>query len=374
MYKLIHLHTDFKFLHDTLRYEDSLLHNEIIFIGDCDETIMERMKILSLKCYTFNSSEIEKILEIISFSDGVVFYGLDKLKIQILEKINEDKKVFLRLFGYELYSLKRDKFSSKTSLDLSIPISLKNYSLQEYLKRKIKRKLGIEFKVDIEKQKNIYSKIDAILLLNEFEYADLSKYFYLPKFIKLSFLREAPTTLELSNKKNEIIVGNSRNSWNNHLDVFKIIKKSKKAKNFNFVLFFNYGSNNMYADAVRKKTKSNIVFIEDFLDKKEFDAIYDTVAALVINSYRQHALGNIFTAILAGARVYLNQKSSTYKWLKHEGFVISEINELPNEIDNNKIRLTQSEYQQNINCFNKLKHNYTTANFLENIISILKNE
>lgn len=141
------------------------------------------------------------------------------------------------------------------------------------------------------------------------------------------------------------------------------------------MLFFNYGSNNYYTDTVRREVnQKNIVLLENFLSIENFNKIYDNATALVINSYRQHALGNIFSALLSGTKVYLNKKSSTYKWLKHEGFIISEINELPRDIDNNKIMLTQKEYQHNVNCYNQMKANYTNINFIENIITVLKNE
>lgn len=372
-YKLVHLHSDFKFLHDTLRYKDSSFYNEIIFIGEADDSIVSKIAKLQIKFHVFNPSEIDKMLEIISNFDGIVLYDLNKIKADILRRISPDIKVFLRLFGYELYSMKRDKFMSKRSIEISKPISLKNYSLKEYLKRRIKRELGLEYRVDKQKQRELYSRIDAILLLNECEYEDLSKYFYLPKFIQLSLLAEVPHAIDLSNKKNEIIVGNSRNSWNNHLDVFKIAKKTKEFKNYNFVFFFNYGSINLYSDAVKQQASSNTVFIEDFLDIEEFAKTYESAVALVINSYRQHALGNIFKAIFTGTKVYLNRKSSTYQWLKHKGFIISEISELSRDIDSYKIRLTQEEYQHNLNCYKQVKNNYTNVNFIENIITVLKN-
>lgn len=375
MYKLIHIHNDFKFFHDTLRYNNPLVYNEIIFIGEVDDLIIGRLQNLQLPYHIFNITEVDKILEMISVFDGIVFYSLNRIKIDILSKIDKNKKVFLRLFGYELYSLKRNKYLSKESLELSIPILLSKYSFKGYLKRKIKRKLGLEFRINLQQQKELYSKINAILLVNRVEYDELKKDFYLPKFIQVPLTRETPKISDLSNKKNEIIIGNSRSSWNNHLDVFRIIKKSKRFNDYKFNLFFNYGADNDYTEKVRNKANQNsFVLIEDFLDIQEFSRVYNTATALIINSYRQHALGNIFTAILSGTKVYLNKKSSTYTWLKQEGFYISEINELPRDIDNNKIMLTQEEYQYNINCYNKMRSNYTKINFIENVITVLKNE
>lgn len=374
MYKLIHLHTDFKFLHDTLRYRSSKLDNVIVFIGEANEDITSKLKNFPFEYHIFATEQIYQILEKIDESDGVVLNDLEKIKVKILEKISSDKKVFLRLFGYELYGLKRDKFLSKKSLELVKPITLKKYSIQGYLKRRIKRELGLEFKVDLKSQKELYSKINAILLFNKFEYEDLSKYFYLPKFIQLSLETDISEMPTLTNKNNEIIIGNSRNPWNNHLDIFKELKKSKKIINYRLLIFFNYGPIGSYTQAVKENKNSTTHFIEDFLDKENFENVFKTASALVINSYRQHALGNVFTALTSGAKVYLNKKSSTYKWLKYEGFAVSNIDELAKNIDCNEVKLTLSEHEQNSNCFKKLKTNYTATNFIENIITVLKNE
>lgn len=374
MYKLIHLHTDSKFLHDTLRFESALLKNVIVFIGEPNASIIKKLQGFPFKFYIFDSQDISQIIEKINDSDGVVLNSLDAIKVLILDKIPGDRKVFLRLFGYELYSQKKDKFLSKSSLELLNPISLKKYGIYEYVKRSIKRRLGFEFRVDIKRQKILYSKIDAILLFNKFEYEDLSKYFYMPPFVKLSLETDIGEMWGQSSKNNEIIIGNSRNSWNNHLDVFKELSKSRKINKFKLLLFFNYGPVDLYSRTVRKKENFNSYFIEDFLDKQKFEEIYKTAAALVINSYRQHALGNVFTALLAGAKVYLNKKSSTYKWLKDEGFAVSSIDELAKDIDCNKVTSTHTEYEQNSICFKKLKADYTVAHFLDNVFSILKNE
>ena len=77
---------------------------------------------------------------------------------------------------------------------------------------------------------------------------------------------------------------------------------------------------------------------------------------------------------MARPKVYLNKMSSTYKWLKDEGFAVSSIDELAKDIDCNKVTLTHTEYEQNSICFKKLKADYTVAHFLDNVFSILKNE
>src|SRR5690554_6162481 len=186
MYKLIHIHTDFKFFHDTLKYINPIIYNEIIFIGDVDDSIVDILQKLQLPYKIFNKTETNKVIEVISSFDGVVLNGLDKTKNNLLNQLDKDKKVFLRVFGYELYSLNSDKYISKKTLNLYDDIAFKKYGLKAYIKRKAKRILNFKYRINKRHQKEVFSKIVAVLLVNQFEYNELKKYFYLPKFIQVA--------------------------------------------------------------------------------------------------------------------------------------------------------------------------------------------
>lgn len=375
MYKIIHIHTDPKFFHDTQRFISNHIVNEIIYIGENTPPINQKLQSNGFKYIIFSENDILEMVDVIKKYDGVVLNDLNIIKKEIINKLKDNPiKIFVRLFGYELYTQLLNLYLSPTSLKYAMPINSKKYSVLSNFKQRIKRFCKIEFKVNKEKHNQIFKRVDAIFLLNEFEYAELKKHFYLPKLIPLHLRRENQDKINLSSKNNTIIIGNSRHFWNNHIDVFRLINKVEINKYINFVLFFNYGPINDYTKKIKSYASDKFNFIEDFIDLNSFYDIYKKSSALVINSYRQHALGNIFSAILYGSKLYLNQKSSTYKWLVSEGFKINKITDLANDLKYNSITLTQQDYEHNIEVYNKLQQKYDQNKFILNVINILKNE
>ena len=108
------------------------------------------------------------------------------------------------------------------------------------------------------------------------------------------------------------------------------------------------------------------------LEKDEFEATYTQAEALVINSYRQHAVGNIITAIKYGCKIYLNKRSSTYHWLVSKGFLINEVDNLKNDIESGNIKLSVEEQQHNLDCFVKAVKDYSVEDFVNNVVTILE--
>src|SRR5690606_14663693 len=92
--------------------------------------------------------QAHKLIDEISNFDGVVLNDLNNVKIDLIEKIDNTRvKIFLRLFGYELYSQLKHKYLSKATLNYSVPISINKLGYFNFFKRKIKRFLGIEYKI-----------------------------------------------------------------------------------------------------------------------------------------------------------------------------------------------------------------------------------
>lgn len=372
-FKLLHIHSDPKFIAGTIIYQYAFFENYIAFVGEESEGVISRLEKHNLHYMIFPENKFgrDAILERMKSFDVVIMYDLCSFKKQLVRAIPPNKKIFLRLFGYELYGLKRNKFISRRTLEFSKPITFSSLGLKKYIKKRIKRYLDLEFTFDKEQQYQMYFHFDAIFGYNIFEYTELKKYFSLPQFIRLPLITEKEFLSLI--KKKSIIIGNSGHAWNNHIDILSILKKIKR-KDISFKFFFSYGNTGKYAEHIKKEGSkiSSVEFIEDFLPYNEFEDIYKSASALVINSYRQHALGNIFTAIGYGCKIYLNKRSSTYKWLKAEGMHISEISELRKDVEKGRYMLTELEVKHNIRTYQKMQANYTQEDFIQNILAVLK--
>lgn len=370
MKRIFHIHTDPKFLYDTERFIDLSFENKIIFVGNKEEVKKDYADLISI--YPKQDQSIGLIVETVKDADLIVLNELDTFKTKLLEQLPAGKKIFLRLFGYELYRLKRNDFISSETRKSFFPIR-KNQSLIRNLKNLIHQYYRKPTTFDAEKQKNIFKKIDRILLVNKFEYDELRKYFYLPDFLKIPILNEHRHLNLDTPKKDLILIGNSRHDWNNHIDTLKMLRRVNNIDNYQLFLFFNYGGEGDYTQKVRELSKSfqNLTLRQEFLSMPDFLKIYSEASALVINSYRQHALGNIFTAIFSGCKIYLNKRSSTYSWMKANHFMISEVSELKNDIKTGNTVLSKTEMEFNINRYEQLAEEYTQKDFIKAVESIL---
>jgi dTDP-N-acetylfucosamine:lipid II N-acetylfucosaminyltransferase len=95
------------------------------------------------------------------------------------------------------------------------------------------------------------------------------------------------------------------------------------------------------------------------LNKEEFNNLYLDTIALVINGYRQMAMGNIFEAFKNGTKVYLNEKNIILKWLREEGFLLSSIDDFAFDLKNELIELNENEITHNQNQLIKLASKYS---------------
>jgi hypothetical protein len=245
------------------------------------------------------------------------------------------------------------------------------------LLRKWRILLNKEYRIQADNQEKVYRRLTGVMMINKEEYDELSASFYLPKLIELQFSNHEKEIHELKSKSpklNKIIVGNSGGRWNNHFEILNIINKAENKSGIEFHLFFSYENESPYSRDVRSLAKKikNVYLIEQFLNKEDFESIYYSSAALIINSYRQHAVGNIITALKFGCKIYLNKRSSTYRWLLSKGFLVTEIGDLENDVSNNNISLTPGEQLHNFNCFLAVIKNYSLDDFLGNFELLLK--
>lgn len=373
MKKIFHIHTDSKFLHDSDKYVSPSFENKIIFVGNREDVKKDYADLILF--FPKQDQSIDLIVEALKEADLIVLNELDTFKTKLLEKFPDNKKIFLRLFGYELYFLKRDNFISSETRKSFFPIR-KDQSLIRNFKNLIHRYFRKPMKFDKEKQRNIFKKIDRILLVNKFEYDELRKYFYLPEFLKIPILNEHRHLNLDTPKKNLILIGNSKHFWNNHIDILKMTGRIKNIGKYRLFLFFNYGPEGDYTQKVRKLSKSfdNLALQQEFMSMPDFLKVYSEASALVINSYRQHALGNIFTAIFSGCKIYLNKRSSTFEWLKTNNFIISEVSELKYDIKTGNIGLSKTEMEHNVKRYRQMTEEYSQKDFIKTVESILDNE
>jgi len=378
--KVIHIHTDYKFIGSVDVYEGEYFENSIVIIED-DELYKGpyRDKAIFFKKSNIN---LKKIIELCRSADLVVLHGLDLFKGKIALSLPKHINIAWRFFGYELYKRQEELvLSEKTINARKISYSKKPFNILRKMFRVFQvyfqiSKFGKTPSVVINKAIN---RINYFLALSKEEYNHLESSFELPPFLKLPINRKIEvkeefilSCLKLKKEENSpiIILGNSKNEFNNHIDIIDLIENVKNKNAFKFILLFNYGPERRYTEQVRQKikTKPHINTIENFLSNDEFKLLYSKTSALVINSYRQMAVGNVIEGFLNGVKIYLSQKNVMLEWLKNEGFHIFTLEDLAMDLENNNTILSKVEAAYNF----KNLIDYMERNSPQNFQKLLK--
>ena len=344
---VLHIHSDFKFIHDTERFHNKYFNNTVL-VCDYSSTSSpvsdnSNWKMIALDISIKNKANVKEYAKDFDF---LVFYDLDYQKVKMINYLPRETKILWRFFGHELYDgINSVLLSDSTKLlqqnQSSYPKSVVNYLY--YLKGKY----------------NLYlakRKVNVVLMMCEEEYDFLLNFTSLPRLITLAIHERFKINSITKNGLGNIIIGNSRSAYNNHIDLLNILSEHQFDKGIKFQLLFNYGGNGVYSEIVKRKAGSisNVEIIDDFLEKDVFDKLYENADALVLNTYRQMALGSIIQAIKQHCKIYLNSRNTITSWLKNNGLKIFTIEDFIKDCKTNNFKLTTEEILINTDRFNRL--------------------
>jgi len=368
--KTYHIHTDFKFVNSIGRFEGGDFENFNVFISD-DSKLDDS---LGSDILTFKNSELDQVIRLCSSADLVVLYDLDLIKSKLALSLPKEVKIAWRFFGYELYSRDRDKYiSEKTSKSLLYDGKSLIERMHSIVKR-IYRHINIPGTNNYLFKKAV-SKIDFFLGLSIVEYNLLNKTWKpLPSFIKLSIYPPKSNVIsfdiESKKRKKRILIGNSKSSYNNHLDIFDIVDRSSNKNKFNFQLPFNYGHENSYTKKVREEcvNKEYYTLIEEYMPFNKYNKFYEEVGTLVLNNYRQMAMGNIRFAFIHGVKVYLNPRNVLFEELKIKGFIVYSIGKLLDDLNTGDVYLSSEVANNNFNNLIEVSERYTSDDFQNKLL------
>lgn len=381
-FKIIHIHNDIKFIDETVIFEHPEFINEVIILGEKGKY---KGKYKETATYLKSSrSDINWLIKHCNDADMAVLYNLCFIKTFIANRLADRVKIAWRFFGNELYRFNIDEQQSDLTKAM---VKTDQYRLTDKLKQLKNRVPVLRSLRNLFKFKVIYNdefakvlkRVDFFLWHYREEYDYLrNRWPDLPQFINLPTLN-LPTlnTYRKNNdsdeRQNTIILGNSKNFINNHFDVLNILLSLRNINNYTVKIPFSYGQETTYSIKLREKIKSykNIILLEDFLPLDDYALMFKKASALVINTFRQKALGNVLLALQNGVKVYLNKKNIIYSILMSQGLLVYSIDQLYNDIENNSICLSLEKIKHNSDMIHKLGEDNSIEFFQKKIHDIL---
>lgn len=178
-----------------------------------------------------------------------------------------------------------------------------------------------------------YNKYNYEIVKDNFETPAEFVYFIYPRIFDVpDFVKEVNPPFLIEKEKINVLVGNSANYPNNHLDVFEKITPHES-----LVVWvpLSYGDPD-YARTIqragRKKFGFNFRVLTDYLPSDQYFGFLRQMDAGIFGNYRPMAMGNITTLLSLGKEVVMEKRNPSTKDLRDRGFSLITMEHLSTEL------------------------------------------
>lgn len=266
-------------------------------------------------------SDKQEIFKYIEGCNKLFLHFLDDEVAKFLYEYNIRKKVdkiYWLLWGGDFYSyLQMNLFENETKkfLEMNKFNFLTNKNSEKYKELVIRE---IDFILTP-------FKLDYYLIKQRFKTDAILKWFSYPLNINLDLLDHI-RTIKNNKMKNElkvsklILLGNSATYENNHIEILNKLSSMDNNK-FAIICPLAYGDNR-YGNEIIKIGKAmfdnRFVPLTKFIEAKEYFELLQNVDIVIMNHIRQQAGGNVYASLYLGKKVYLNSKSTLYKYYREK--------------------------------------------------------
>ncbi|WP_018394783.1 TDP-N-acetylfucosamine:lipid II N-acetylfucosaminyltransferase [Bacillus sp. 37MA] len=236
------------------------------------------------------------------------------------------KKCYWIVWGGDLYAYREPKKTFKSKV-------------KEFIKSKVIKNVGhvcTLVKSDYDLAKKIYNVKGKYLPA-----------IYISEEKNNAVLRVLETTTVKNSNTIKIIVGNSATKSNYHIEVFKLLEKFS-TQNIEIYCPLSYGDAS-YAEEVI--TYGTTIFNEKFKPIVEFMNIDEYIEFLgtmdigIFNNDRQQGLGNIYSLLHLGKKVYLREGTTMWNEIHNEKSLVVHTLDSINLIDFEEFQEFSNEYR-----------------------------
>lgn len=373
--KIINIFDDDKFIDPAIKLIEGSFPNQSVYIvitktdGGFKYVKSELAKQLVVKDKENLWALIESINS--SYNKGVFFHSLNKTKIQIANNLRIDIVKVWFIWGFDLYNqwkiLDKKTYANTTKSvlgeqtlkqwlkdkiifnDFAFKLFLKSHQGELILPSFLKTLLENNFNTSYYKA---IAKMDFVAPVLPNEYEVIEKMGLKAKYVPFTYgciedLLGINMNNNVLNAKN-ILLGNSANPNNNHIDIIKKLANIDLRTRKVYVPL-NYGGSASYISKViaigEKSLGENFVPLKTFMPLDKYNQILLSCGTVTFNHIRQQGIGSLIIAGYLGAKIYLNKKSPAYSYYKSIGISVFDLKTINNKSLN--IKLSESQMDQN---------------------------
>lgn len=399
--KIIHIFSNDKFTNPAIKLFEDVIPNKSIYIvirktkGDFIYASSKMIKSRVLN----NIDDILALVNEINQSDSniVFFHSLNNFKIKIANSLNDSIVKVWFIWGYDLYGsweilkkrlyttttkhavndktrfklkLKRSLIFNRTAYNLFLRYRQDKISLPTIIRNLLNNNFNTEYYRALQ-------KMDVIVPVLPTEYKIIQTIGLKAKFAPFTYgciedLLGANINNNVLNSQN-ILVGNSADPSNNHIDIFKSLSKLN-LDNKKVYVPLSYGGGISYINSVSKKGKQylgeNFIPLTEYMPLDKYNEILLSCGFVIFNHKRQQGIGNIISSGYLGAKIFLNKSSPAYNYYKHMGINIFNISDL--NIVNLKENLSVDQLLKNRTILFKLYSHKAVCNKIRELCEVIE--
>lgn len=271
----------------------------------------------------------KELLSLASRYAVVVLHGLDSLKSKVFLNDGHKGKYVWMIWGAEVYNNEVCGTSYLGPATSKLASELSEQWLLGHVKD-IYRKLrygqaGMGESVD---PKWVIRNIANVGILHEEEISQFKemavinrdaahvRFTYYP--IEFVFKDTAMRVQEAN-----ILLGNSASLTNNHVEAIDLLSRLQLG-NRKVYIPLSYGDaryGKAVASYAARRLGDSAVGLDEYLPLNRYNELMSGCGIVIVNAYRQQAVGNILAALYLGAKVYLNN-TTVYRFLKRIGCAV----------------------------------------------------
>lgn len=376
---ILHIVPDDKFIDDVVRLHklgDFAYRHVYVHLSDVNIVDYKYIKSESVK-----NISVEDLFVLLRSNtyDAVLIHGLYSLPIKYIPEIPIQIKVFWISWGYDIYQ--NPKVCPAIKLSLYKPLTIELIDGRNRFIRFI-HNIRSNVVVQLNRSEEYRQYVNAVKRIDFFsgrlpEEYDLMKklpFFHAKDFFYRYFY---PTNddHDIGNisDKHDILIGNSGNPSNNHLDIFEILKE-KQLEDRKIFVPLNYGGTDEYLNCIINRGtnyfKKHFIPIIDFIEYEDYTELLKKCNIAIFYNERQQALGNIKILLKTGCKVFLSETSIMYRYFRNLGVRVfsiqKELNQ--NEIESN---MSRTEIENNISILRKMDTSDACIEWLQKLYALI---
>lgn len=366
MISLVHISDDSKFLDFAIGQYDLLKNVSSVYLVVSSLPQLKYVK-------SSNISIVKNIDDVVDFiknndCDFVIVHGL----FFSLSKLQLVNKPFIWCsWGFDIYSDCSSYFHKLISLPLYKPLTKKfivdntpmsvGQKILKYCKALIARYRYYKF---------INTKVKYISTVFPEEYQFIQKSVKGVGFYPFRYMNVRNEKIEVKNDIGGecILLGNSCDETNNHMDVLE--KLESLQKEIKVIMPISYPENRtlykkVLLDYSEKLRYVKVIPINNFMPYDEYAALLSQCSYAIFGHVRQQAAGNITQMLKNGAKIFLYKNSIGYLHYKALNYTVFSIEDDLNDYQLSS-RLSPSEVDHNRKIF---ESNRDVKNYMQNLQS-----